>query len=244
MRRLANRTSPSMLVALAALFVALGGTSIAASKLINGASIKKSSIPGDRLKKGSVKGDRLAKGSITQTQINMAKLGTVPNAANAANATNAANAANATNAANAANATNATKADSAKAVDQLRFVDAPIAGDGTAVLAQSGSISVVGECVLEVANRKAYVEVRSTKDGASYAGDDDKQVAFGPATPQANRRPENPGSDSAGAAAISDGYDDALSVRGADGEIITGQITSIADKNGGSCRFFGSVAVK
>ncbi len=124
-------------------------------------------------------------------------------------------------------------------------MDVAITGDGTATLAASGSVTVVAECVLEGGtNRKSYVEVQSTKDGAAFAGDDSSQAAVGPATPQNQRRIENPGADSSGAATISDGYDDAFSVRGADGELITGQITSIADKTGGTCRFFGSVAVK
>jgi hypothetical protein len=74
-----------------ALFVALGGSVYAASngggKKISGKKIQKNSIPGNRLKKHT----------LTGTQINLAKLGTVPSATSALNATNAANATNAVN---------------------------------------------------------------------------------------------------------------------------------------------------
>ena len=76
-----RRMSPSMGVAILALFVALGGSAYAASK-INGSAIKVRSIPGNRLKNATVTG----------TQVNASTLGTVPNATNATNATNAANA--------------------------------------------------------------------------------------------------------------------------------------------------------
>jgi len=60
-----------------ALVVSLGGTAAGASHLLSGSKIKKNSIPGNRLKKDSVTG----------TQVNEAKLGTVPSAANATHAT-------------------------------------------------------------------------------------------------------------------------------------------------------------
>jgi hypothetical protein len=70
--RLQHHVSPSMAVALLALFVALSGTGYAALK-VNGRDIKKGSIPGDRLKKNGVGG----------RQVNEARLGTVPRARNA-----------------------------------------------------------------------------------------------------------------------------------------------------------------
>ena len=88
MKRL--RVSPSMVVAIIALIVALAGTGYAASKL-NGSSIKKNSVPGNRIEKNSLGGK----------QIGENKLGEVPSAAQADQAAFAANAANATNAADA-----------------------------------------------------------------------------------------------------------------------------------------------
>lgn len=72
----------SNVIALIALFVALGGSVYAASKL-NGKQIKKSSVPGNRLKPDSVGGK----------QVNESKLGTVPSAGFADSAASAGDAA-------------------------------------------------------------------------------------------------------------------------------------------------------
>ncbi len=97
---LRTRLTYANVVATLALFVALGGTSVAASSLISGSKIKKDSIPGDRLKKHA----------LTSTQVNVAKLGTVPAATHAAAADSAAHAAAADSA---GSATHAATADSA-----------------------------------------------------------------------------------------------------------------------------------
>ena len=79
MRRAASRRpSPTTIIALLALFLALGGTAVYAakhSKKISGNKIKKSSIPGNRLKKDT----------LTGKQIKESTLGTVPSAEVAAN---------------------------------------------------------------------------------------------------------------------------------------------------------------
>jgi hypothetical protein len=62
-----RRPSPSMVVAIVALIVALGGTAIAAQN-INGGAIKKQTIGGGKLKHKT----------LTGFQINTNKLGTVP----------------------------------------------------------------------------------------------------------------------------------------------------------------------
>jgi hypothetical protein len=74
--------SPAMIVALLALFVALGGTVYAAST-INGKSVKKNSLPGNRIKQKTVTGNRLKNNTITGTQVNESTLGKVPSAATA-----------------------------------------------------------------------------------------------------------------------------------------------------------------
>jgi hypothetical protein len=92
MRRLFDkRPSPSMVVALIALFVALGGSGYAAVQ-----------INGKVIKNGTVSGKKLKRNSVTGKQVKESTLGTVRRARSATDATNAANAANATNAANAA----------------------------------------------------------------------------------------------------------------------------------------------
>lgn len=67
------RLSYSSVVATLALVVALTGTSVAATNLLNGSKIKPNSIPGNRVKKHS----------LTAKQINLAKLGTISHAATA-----------------------------------------------------------------------------------------------------------------------------------------------------------------
>jgi hypothetical protein len=78
LKRFRLRLSPSLAISVLALFVALGGTVYAASK-ISGKSIKPHSIPANRLKKHSITGN----------QVNLKKLGTVPSATSAANAVHA-----------------------------------------------------------------------------------------------------------------------------------------------------------
>lgn len=76
-----------MVVAVAALVVATGGTALAATHLVNGDSL---------IEKASLSGNRLRSHTITGTQINLKQLGQVPSATKAAAATSATTAARAT----------------------------------------------------------------------------------------------------------------------------------------------------
>ncbi|HEY6890941.1 MAG TPA: hypothetical protein VI300_24270, partial [Solirubrobacter sp.] len=100
---LRSRLTYANVVATLALFIALGGTSVAASSLISGSKIKKASIPGDRLKTHT----------LTSTQVDVSKLGTVPAAAHAGAADAAVHASTADTAGSAAHATAADAAASA-----------------------------------------------------------------------------------------------------------------------------------
>jgi len=105
-----RRQSPALPIACVALFVALGGSVFAASK-IDGRSIRTASLPGDRLVPGSVPGNRLrpgdlpgnrlVPGSVTGTQVDAESLAEVPSARRAETARTAATALNAENAENA-----------------------------------------------------------------------------------------------------------------------------------------------
>lgn len=75
------RPSPAMVVALIALFVALGGTALAV-KQINGSALVNRSVSNVKIKKGT----------LTKTEINVKALGTVPKANTANQATFAENA--------------------------------------------------------------------------------------------------------------------------------------------------------
>lgn len=75
------------MIAMVALFVALGGAAYAAT-----------SINGKNIENGTITGSKLKKHTLTGTQINESKLGSVPHATHADSATNATTATTATNA--------------------------------------------------------------------------------------------------------------------------------------------------
>lgn len=101
---LRRRPSASMIVALVALVVAMSGSAVAASRLVNGDKL---------IRKRTLSGNRLRKHTLTGTQINLKKLGTVPKAKSAASARHAASADTAGHATSADTAGHATSADSA-----------------------------------------------------------------------------------------------------------------------------------
>ncbi|HKZ12805.1 MAG TPA: hypothetical protein VJL81_03060 [Solirubrobacterales bacterium] len=113
-RRRPPRPSPALVIACLALFVALGGTVLAATK-IDGRTIRVKSLPGNRLKIGSLPGNRLQPGtipgsrlaprSVKAKQIDVASLGPVPSADHADSADTARRAQTATAAEHAADAT-------------------------------------------------------------------------------------------------------------------------------------------
>jgi len=105
-----RRQSPALPIACVALFVALGGSVFAATK-IDGRSVRVASLPGDRLlprsvpgnrlRPGDLPGDRLVPGSVTGRQVDAASLEEVPSAARAETARSAATALSAESARNA-----------------------------------------------------------------------------------------------------------------------------------------------
>ncbi len=85
-------------IACAALFVALGGSVYAGTKIdghtirtgsLPGNRLQPASVPGNRLRPGTIPVDRLAPGSITGAQVDAATLGQVPSAAHAERADSA-----------------------------------------------------------------------------------------------------------------------------------------------------------
>jgi hypothetical protein len=124
MRQRLRRPSPSLVISMVALFVAMSGTVYAAkSAKISGKAIKVKSLPGNRLKLGSVPANRLAPGVlasmpsaaagtpgvVTGLEVDELSLGQVPEAAHADTADFAQNAVDAETALNAVNAVNASK---------------------------------------------------------------------------------------------------------------------------------------
>jgi hypothetical protein len=111
----------SNVIAVLALFIALGGAAYAGSKLngknivnksIGGGKLKNETITANKIKKGTITSAQIAPGSINSTQINVSTLTTVPSATTAQTATTA------TTATNAKNATTATTADNAKHAEE------------------------------------------------------------------------------------------------------------------------------
>lgn len=91
-RRRPSLPSPALVIACLALFVALGGTVLAATK-IDGRTIRVKSLPGDRvtpgslpgnrLQAGTIPGSRLKPGSVKAKQIDVGSLGPVAEAEHA-----------------------------------------------------------------------------------------------------------------------------------------------------------------
>jgi hypothetical protein len=107
--------APATLIALVALFVAVGGTTYAATSLpansVGTRQLRSGAVTTRTLHAGAVTGSKVAPNSLTGTQINSTTLGTVPSAAHAAAADRATRADRATNADHAANADHATNSD-------------------------------------------------------------------------------------------------------------------------------------
>jgi hypothetical protein len=102
-KRRLRAPSPAFVISLIALFVALGGTTYAAT------SLPKNSVGTKQLKKNAVTGPKIKKGAVTAGKINAKGL-TVPNALHARSADSATSAVNATHATSADSATSAVDA--------------------------------------------------------------------------------------------------------------------------------------
>jgi hypothetical protein len=109
-KRWLRAPSPALVISLIALFVALGGTTYAAT------SLPKNSVGTKQLKNSAVTAPKIKNDTVTAKKINTNGL-TVPNAVHATTANSATNATNATNADSATNATNATNALHASTAD-------------------------------------------------------------------------------------------------------------------------------
>jgi hypothetical protein len=75
-----SRPSPAMAVGLLALFVALGGSALAVTR-INGSSIQNGTITGNKLKKHTITASLVANNTLRGRQIDESTLGVVPRAA-------------------------------------------------------------------------------------------------------------------------------------------------------------------
>jgi hypothetical protein len=157
--KIRNRISPASLLAMVALFTALGGTGYAAVK-IDGKDLKNKSVAGKKLKNKTITGGKVKSNTLGGTQINEAKLGTVPGAVNATNAVNAANAANVSGRQRTFKKVAATSAAGAPAA---------IAAAPEVELFKAGPLTVYGKCATDTAGPTTYavVFVKTSQDGAT-----------------------------------------------------------------------------
>jgi hypothetical protein len=80
-----------MVVALVALFIALGGVSYGAAAVISGKQIENNTVGSKDLRNNDIRGKDIRNNSLTGADINESKLGKVPTAGSADSATNARN---------------------------------------------------------------------------------------------------------------------------------------------------------
>jgi hypothetical protein len=125
--RLVRHLSFGNVIAVIALFVALGGAAYAGSKIngknivnasIGGGKLKNETITAKKIKKGTITGAQIQEGSINSNTIDLSTLGTVPSANTASTATSATTAQSATSAQTATTAGTATSAETAKHADE------------------------------------------------------------------------------------------------------------------------------
>ncbi|MBS1860792.1 MAG: hypothetical protein JSS68_03675 [Actinobacteria bacterium] len=126
--RLVRHLSFSNVIAVIALFVALGGAAYAGSKIngknivnasIGGGKLKHETITASKIKRGTITGAQIKAGSIDSNAIDLATLGTVPSASNANSANSANTASSADTAKTATKATEADRAASAGEAEKL-----------------------------------------------------------------------------------------------------------------------------
>lgn len=119
-----------------ALFIAVaGGTAFAANQML-----PKNSVGSKQLKKEAVTGSKIKNGTITGSKLALSSVGTVPSAAHAATAGTAETATSATTAATASNSNSLGGVPAGGY--QAKTMWALVAKDGSAILAQSGGISI------------------------------------------------------------------------------------------------------
>lgn len=164
MRSRLRAPSPAFVISLIALFVALGGTTYAAT------SLPKNSVGTKQLEKNAVTGPKIKNEAVTAAKINAKGL-TVPNALHATSADSATNA---------ATATNASHATSADLLGGLKSQDvAWIQGGDTGVLSlpnAKGTWTTVAKTSFTIAAKSSWV--MSAQDNISFSGSSAAKAAL------------------------------------------------------------------
>ncbi len=231
-----------MAVALLALFVALGGTGIAASRYISAKQVRKGSLPGDRLKRGSVNGDRLKRGGVNGDRLKRDSVGGI--AIRESRLDKVPTAGLADNAVNAVNAQNANTLARFQVLQPVRLVATGGASDAAAraaaparMLYQRGQLSLSAKCFSSGTGVNVEVYLATSANGAVLEGTDSRPGGATDAnyvltsTPETQRRVAELNVGPSSAAISAPSAQDFVAVA-RDGTQLHGQI-AVAVKNGG-----------
>lgn len=184
--RLVRHLSFSNVIAVVALFVALGGAAYAGSKIdgknivnasIGGGKLKRETITANKIKKGTITGAQIKEGSIASSAIDLATLGTVPSASSANSAQSATTAQTATTAQSATKADSATTAGTATSAETAKRADQAgdaetLEGETAAELTLScpSTTELYGGMCWDKANRTARFWLAAVKDCGDEGG--------------------------------------------------------------------------
>lgn len=183
MKRFKDRITPSLLISMLALFVALGGASYAAlgknsvgskqlkKNAVVTKKIKKNAVTSSKIKKDAIVTSKIKNDAVTGAKVKESSLGTVPNATNSASA-ELANV-----------ATNAENLDGYRTYKQTRISatsGATIAAARSAapenLMFTAGPITIYSKCYTDVSgpDTYAYVYLKTSVNGAIFDSDDDE----------------------------------------------------------------------
>lgn len=148
-----------MMVAMVALFVALGGSSYAATKLaknsVTSKSIRKGAVTNTKIKARTIRGNRIRNNTLTGTQIDESKLATVPDAAKVGGL------------------------EPGNLITKTQLVQWNVAsnrGDPPKTLAKFGPFTLTGRCEVNGANTDAFVDATTSTNDVVADSDFDFDV--------------------------------------------------------------------
>src|SRR5262245_9466350 len=166
---LVHRPSPAMVVALIALFVALGGVSYGfATGEIDSREIKNNDIRSIDLRNNQIRTRDLRNNEVRGIDIRNSTIQSRDIAINAVRGEDVKEDTLATvpSALLADSATKATKADSASSLDGLKFIDGTMSrGAEEITLATHGPLTLLGRCVPDLGETNAGLFVQTSEDG-------------------------------------------------------------------------------
>jgi hypothetical protein len=218
-----------MVVALLALFVALGGSSYAAlrvgsAQIVNNSvrskDIRNNDVRGKDIRNSTIGGRDVARDALTGSDIRESSLGRVPVAG----------------AALVASSTRSVQTSGVRTVAE---------GVARVTLATYGPFKILGSCAADGTSTVARLSMTSTEPNSSLAASSSSAGSFGPSD---GSQPIQSVSDNAGGTPTPGlGYDDTFAAFAPAGRAISGIMSPWADADGGAsgiCKFFGGFLVE